>query len=186
MATPMTAKERDQILRKVRWVCGYIVRGRDAKNRWAVFFYRAQTIAGVILSVLAGAGVIVVQNGVVARNGDLITLGGILALATGVFSGLYHVFEAEKSAVQALAARDAFDDVYDALEVAVKTEDPTAGVNAAKAEAEAHLRSFRRVIKMKVAGKEIVDALYAGLLAEVDVKTWKRVEPVDLPKENEP
>ena len=179
MATPMTVKEREQILRKVRWVCGYIVRGRNAKNRPAVYFYRAQAILGVVLSVLAGAGVIVVQNGVVGHNGDLITVGGTLALATGVFSGLYHVFEWEKTAVQALAARDAFDDVYDALEVAVKTDDPARGVNTARAEAEAHLRSFRRVVTMKVAPKEAINALNAGLMSEVDVKTWKRIETAD-------
>lgn len=179
MPNAMSAEERDQLLRKIRWVCGYIVRGRDAKRSWAVFFYRTQTIFGVMLTVLSGAGVIAVQNGAVVNGGGLFTIGGVLAIATGIFTGLYHVFEAEKAAMQAIGARDAFEAIYDNLESAVKQEDPTQGVNAAKTEAEAHLRSFRRVIKMKVAPKEAVDILYAGLMADVDVSTWKRVEAHD-------
>jgi hypothetical protein len=172
MAKPMTEKQREQLKQKIRWVCGYIVRGRDAARSWTVRFYHLQRVISVVLTVLGGAGVIAVQNGVVQHNGDLITLGGALALGTGIFTGLYQLWDTEKTAVQSLAARDAMDVVYDALESAVKSSEPAPGVNRVILEAEAHLRSFRPVIKMKVAPAQEVESLLAGLMTDVNEKDW--------------
>ena len=179
MPKPMTVKQRDQLKQKVRWVCGYIVRGRNAAESWSVRYYHFQRVVGVVLTVLGGAGVIAVQNGVIQHSGNLITLGGALALSTGVFSGIYQLWDTEKTAVQSLAARDALDAVYDALESAVKTNEPTPGVNQAKVEDEAHLRSFRRVIRMKVAPSTNVEELFAGLMADVNEKDWLQTEAED-------
>jgi hypothetical protein len=179
MAKPMTVKRREKLKVKIRQVCGYIVRGRNAADSWSVRIYHLQRILAVVLSVLGGAGVIVVQNGVVTHNGDLITTGGILALATGILSGLYQLWDTEKTAVLAISARDAFDAIYDALEIAVKAEEPAPGVNQAKIEAELHLRSFGKVIKMKVAPPVLIEGVSAGLMAEVDEKGWHETEADD-------
>jgi len=168
---PSAEDPEQEVLTKIRWICARIVRGQHAPDTYKVKWYRAQLIVSAILSALAGAGILTVQQIKPAADGSLITAAAAVAFLSGVLTGVYQVLGVEKTATLALACEEAFRQLHAQLEIAIANENPVPGVNAVYEATQKHLASFALVIKLKSAPEAEVGELFAALVK--DHPPWK-------------
>lgn len=122
--TPLPDDREQELLNKIRWLCVRIIRGLNASNLFAVKWHRFQTAVTAILSAVAGLGILGVQHGSKAADGNWITVGALVAILSAALAGMYQAFGVERKALLALASHDAFRRLHAQLDVAVARRDP--------------------------------------------------------------
>ncbi len=115
----------DRLERQIRFVCLHILRGQRARRRWELKAYYLLRIVTLILSALAGAGLIAdkVSGNLTVATGWAFW-GALLVLAFGILVQIADVFGVEKVATHARVLADICDRYETELGTILEDPDP--------------------------------------------------------------
>lgn len=135
---PSDNRPESRLIRKVNLICGRVIRGRHAVDRWQVQLHRALRITSIVLSSLGGVGLI-------ANNAGA-TSGWTVSLVFGILLQIANELGIERIANQARSALTASSFMQTQLDIVLASDDPTGAVNKLLEETNTVLRTYHEVL----------------------------------------
>jgi hypothetical protein len=181
MANPRKSNEerieekKQQLLEKIKTICERMVRVRNSARTHAVTWYWFQVLVAVLVPALSGAGLMVVNQSekpLVNAANPWVFVSGLITFLLSVQFGMYKAFGVEQTAIQLLAAKEAYRKLLRQLESAVTKEEPAEAIIRLYEESESHWTSLCLMLDMRRASKDDVAVLLNEIVSDYPTK-WK-------------